>query len=87
MKALDHSFPCPRRGVNGSRSIAQSRMVKDITLVGLLPPALQSFPVYGTAIPTYNATPDAALDFVKFISDPNKGDRWKAAGFELVGGP
>jgi ABC-type molybdate transport system substrate-binding protein len=58
---------------------------KGIALVGLLPPPWQSFVVYGTAIPTYNAAPEAALAFVKFISDPMKGARWKAAGFELVG--
>jgi hypothetical protein len=43
--------------------------------------------VYGTAVPTYNATPEAALAFVKFISDPSRGERWKAASFELVGSP
>lgn len=60
---------------------------KGISLVGLLPPPLQSFVVYGTAIPTYNTAPEAALAFVKFISDPTKGERWKAAGFELMGEP
>ena len=67
--------------------ISEVQMAKGITLVGLLPPPLQSFVVYGTAVPTYNATPDAALAFVKFISDPTRGERWKAAGFELVGKP
>lgn len=71
----------------GFHLISEVQTVKGITLVGLLPPALQSFVVYGTAIPTYNATPDAALAFVKFISDPSKAERWKAAGFELVGSP
>ena len=60
---------------------------KGISLVGLLPPPLQSFVVYGTAIPTYNTAPEAALAFVKFISDPTKAERWKAAGFELMGRP
>jgi molybdate transport system substrate-binding protein len=67
--------------------ISEVQTAKGITLVGLLPPPLQSFVVYGTAIPTYNATPEAALAFVKFISDPTKGERWKAAGFELMGSP
>ena len=66
--------------------VSEVQAVKGITLVGLLPAALQSFVVYGTAVPTYNATPEAALAFVKFISDPTKDARWKAAGFELVGG-
>ena len=67
--------------------VSEVQTAKGITLVGLLPPPLQSFVVYGTAVPTYNATPEAALAFVKFISDPSRGERWKAAGFELVGGP
>ena len=67
--------------------ISEVQTVKGITLVGLLPPPLQSFVVYGAAVPTYNATPEAAVAFVKFISEPTKGERWKAAGFELVGGP
>src|SRR5882724_5252979 len=71
----------------GFHLVSEVQTVKGITLVGLLPPTLQSFVVYGTAIPTYNATPDAALAFVKFISDPSKGERWKGAGFELIGSP
>jgi molybdate transport system substrate-binding protein len=65
--------------------VSEVQTAKGIALVGLLPPPWQSFVVYGTAIPTYNAAPEAALAFVKFISDPMKGARWKAAGFELVG--
>jgi molybdate transport system substrate-binding protein len=71
----------------GFHLVSEVQTVKGIVLVGLLPPALQSFVVYGTAVPTYSATPDAALAFVKFISDPTRGERWKAAGFELVGKP
>jgi len=71
----------------GFHLVSEVQTVKGITLVGLLPPTLQSFVVYGTAIPAYSATPDAALAFVKFISDPSKGERWKGAGFELVGNP
>ena len=67
--------------------ISEVQTAKGITLVGLLPSPLQSFVVYGTAVPTYNATPEAAVAFVKFISEPTKGERWKADGFELMGGP
>ena len=56
-----------------------------ITVVGMLPPDLQNFVVYGSAIPASNDKPEAALAFVKFLSDPNKKDVWKAAGFELMG--
>ena len=65
--------------------VSEVQTAKGITMVGLLPPPFQSFVVYGTAVPAYNAMPEAALAFVKFISDPTKSERWKAAGFELVG--
>jgi ABC-type molybdate transport system substrate-binding protein len=48
-------------------------------------PALQNFVVYGAAIPAYNEKPEAAVAFVKFLSDPNKKAFWKAAGFEQMG--
>jgi len=65
--------------------VSEVQTAKGITLAGLLPPPFQSFIVYGAAVPANSATPDAAVAFVKFISDPTKGARWKAAGFELVG--
>ena len=65
--------------------VSEVQTAKGITLVGLLPPPFQSFVVYGTAIPANSAIPEPALAFVKFISDPSKGERWKAAGFELIG--
>jgi molybdate transport system substrate-binding protein len=67
--------------------VSEVQTAKGITLAGLLPPPLQSFVVYGTAIPADNAAPDPALALVKFISDPSKAERWKAAGFELMGRP
>jgi len=66
--------------------VSEVRTIKGVSVVGLLPPALQSFVVYGTAVPAYNAAPQAALAFVEFLSKPATGERWKAAGFELVGG-
>jgi molybdate transport system substrate-binding protein len=67
--------------------VSEVQTAKGITLVGLLPSPLQSFVVYGAAIPSSNATPDAALAFIKFISDPTKSERWKAAGFEPMSRP
>ena len=66
--------------------LSEVQSAKDIAVVGLLPPGLQNFVVYGTAIPAYNDRPEAAVAFVKFLSDPNKKGFWKAAGFELLGG-
>lgn len=64
--------------------LSEVQAAKDTTVVGMLPPALQGFVVYGAAIPADNVSPDAALAFIKFLSDPNKKDIWKAAGFELT---
>jgi molybdate transport system substrate-binding protein len=66
--------------------VSEVQGVKGVTLVGLLPPALQNFVVYGTAIPARNAKPEPALAFINFISDPSRAEYWKAAGFELVAG-
>ena len=59
--------------------LSEVQSAKDITVVGLLPPGLQSFVVYGAAIPAYNDKPGAALAFVKFLSEPNKKDLWHRA--------
>jgi molybdate transport system substrate-binding protein len=65
--------------------VSEVRAIKGVSVVGLLPEALQSFVVYGAAVPATNAAPEAALAFIKFLSEPARGERWKAAGFELLG--
>ncbi len=64
--------------------LSEVQSAKDIAVVGLLPLALQSFVVYGTAIPANNDRPEPAVALVKFLSEPNKKDFWKAAGFEML---
>jgi molybdate transport system substrate-binding protein len=64
--------------------LSEVQSAKDTTVVGLLPLGLQGFIVYGAAIPASNNKPGAALAFVKFLSEPDKKDFWKAAGFELT---
>ena len=65
--------------------VSEVQAIKGVSVVGMLPPALQTFVVYGTAIPAYNAAPEAALAFIKFLTESEKWEQWKAAGFELVG--
>jgi molybdate transport system substrate-binding protein len=65
--------------------VSEVQHAKGVAVAGLLPAALQNFIVYGAAVPAYNAAPEAALAFIKFISDPSRRDRWTAAGFELMG--
>lgn len=68
----------------GMYLISEVQSIKAIAVAGLLPPPVQSYVVYGSAIPAYNATPAAALDFLKFVSDRSRSERWTAAGFELM---
>jgi molybdate transport system substrate-binding protein len=60
---------------------------KGVKIAGLLPAPLQSFVVYGTAIPAGNATPEPALAFIKFISEADRRAVWQSGGFELVPRP
>jgi len=66
--------------------LSEIQNAKGVAVAGLLPAPLQNFIVYGAAVPAYNAAPEAALGFIKFISDPSRRDRWTAAGFELMDG-
>ena len=65
--------------------LSEVQSANGITVVGMLPPDLQNFVIYGSTIPASNDKPEAALAFVKFLSDPNKKDVWKSAGFEIMG--
>ena len=60
--------------------------VKGVALVGPLPASMQGYVVYGAAVATDSGAPDAASQFVKFVSDPGVRDQWKAAGFEPQSG-
>jgi molybdate transport system substrate-binding protein len=64
--------------------VSEVQSAKDIVVAGLLPSALQSYVVYGAAIPTYNDKPEPAISLLKFLSAPNKKESWRAAGFELL---
>jgi molybdate transport system substrate-binding protein len=60
--------------------------MKGVTLVGLLPPELQSYVVYAGAIAADTSTAEPSLAFLNFLSDPANQSYWKAAGFEPLGG-
>jgi len=70
-------------GMYPASEVANAR---GVTLVGALPGALQLNVVYGAAVTTDNASPDAASSFVKFLADPANRQRWKKAGFDPPGG-
>ena len=59
---------------------------KGITVVGLIPPAVQLNTVYGTAVLAANPAPEPAMAFIKFLADPSNAKHWKDAGFEPANG-
>lgn len=52
--------------------LSEVQSIKGIEVVGLLPAALQSFVVYGSAIPSGNDSPEPAAAFVKFATERSK---------------
>jgi molybdate transport system substrate-binding protein len=62
--------------------VSEVAHIADVSVVGLLPPALQNYVVYGAAIPASNRSPDAALSFISFLSDPANAAYWRDGGFE-----
>jgi molybdate transport system substrate-binding protein len=59
--------------------------VSGITLAGPLPSALQFYIVLAAAVSADNASPQPALAFIGFLSDPANRKYWKEAGFEPSG--
>jgi molybdate transport system substrate-binding protein len=68
----------------GMYLLSEIQGIKGTVVLGSLPKEMQTYVVYGVAIPAASATPDAALAFLKFVSDPARQSRWTAGGFEVV---
>jgi molybdate transport system substrate-binding protein len=56
--------------------------VKGVKLVGTLPDSLQGYVVYAATVAADSNASKEALEFVKFLSEPEAASKWKAAGFE-----
>jgi molybdate transport system substrate-binding protein len=59
--------------------------IKGVTLVGLLPAELQTYIVFGAAIPASNTAPEPAAAFIKMLADPASREAWQKAGLEPLG--
>jgi molybdate transport system substrate-binding protein len=59
--------------------------VKGVTVVGPLPTAVQLNILYGAGVAADNPSPEPALAFVKFLSDPANRMYWREAGFDPPG--
>jgi molybdate transport system substrate-binding protein len=68
----------------GMYLLSEIQGIKGTVVLGPLPKEMQSYIVYGAAIPAANSTPEAALAYLKFVSDPVRQPNWTAAGFEVV---
>lgn len=56
--------------------------IDGLTLAGPLPQAIQLTTIYGAAVTTASAAPEAAAAFIAFVSDPANRPVWSHAGFD-----
>lgn len=64
--------------------LSEVNRIDGITVVGLLPPALQSYVDYAAAIPSDSPHVSSSMAFIRFVTDPSRWRQWQAAGFELA---
>jgi len=69
----------------GLYNVSEIPRVKGVVLAGPAPAAVQVYIDYDAAVPATNASPEAALSFLKFLSRPAARPRWEAAGLEMAG--
>ena len=62
--------------------ISEAAAVKGVKLAGPLPPALQDYSAYATAIPSSSTDPAAARAFIAALTSTAMAERWRANGFE-----
>jgi molybdate transport system substrate-binding protein len=62
--------------------ISEGVAVKGVKLAGPLPPSLQDYSAYATAIPASSTDAAAARAFITALTSPAMAERWKANGFE-----
>ena len=56
--------------------------IDGLTLAGPLPAPIQLTTIYGSAVTTASAAPEAAAAFIAFVSDPKHRAVWAHAGFD-----
>ncbi len=64
--------------------LSEVNRIEGVCVVGLLPPAVQSYVVYAAAIPVGSPSAAGAAAFIRYVTDPSRRSRWEAAGFDLV---
>ena len=56
--------------------------IDGLTLAGPLPAAIQLTTIYGAAVTTASASPEAAAAFIAFVANPDQRAVWTHAGFD-----
>lgn len=64
------------------QNISEIVPVKGVRLAGPLPEPLQVYTSYAAGIATKSVNPKEATDFIRFLTRPESGARWKEAGIE-----
>ena len=68
----------------GLYNVSEIPRTKGVVLLGPVPAAVQVYITYDAAVPASNASPSAAIGFLKFIASPAAAPSWHAAGLELA---
>jgi molybdate transport system substrate-binding protein len=69
----------------GLFNISEILPVKGVTLVGPLPPEVQSYITFAGALHAGSGSTEPAAAYLRSLSDPGAREAWKAGGFEALG--
>jgi len=69
----------------GLYNVSEIPRAKGVVLLGPVPAAVQAYITYDAGVPASNASPSAAIEFLKFIASPAAASSWQRAGLELAG--
>ena len=64
----------------GLYNVSEIPRAKGVVLLGPVPAAVQAYITYDAGVPAGNASPSAAIEFLKFIASPAAAPSWRAAG-------
>jgi molybdate transport system substrate-binding protein len=68
----------------GLYNVSEIPRAKGVVLLGPVPATVQAYITYDAGVPASNASPSAAMEFLKLIASPAAGPSWRAAGLELA---
>jgi len=69
----------------GLYNVSEIPRAEGVVLLGPVPAAVQAYITYDAGVPASNASPSAAIEFLKFIASPAAAPSWQHAGLELAG--